>query len=174
MPVRWLSLLAFSTAFIFGLTDMSRNAFNQIERETSEAIDYWDNVIRERQETLCEQWLEAKENERIATETRRDIEDRMIAHFKVSNQLVGQKTLLDDKKFKVKVVGRINRKIDSEKLQELAAEHGLSDHLSTLFRWTPELSAKAWEAADESITKPLLGAITATPGRPSFSITKEQ
>ena len=151
---------------------MSTNAFKSIERECSEAADYWDNVSRERQEVLFEQWLEAKDQERIAIETRRLIEDRITAQFKISQQLDGTMTLQNEK-FKVKVVGRINHKIDSDKLQELAAEHGLSQHLSTLFRWKPELSAKAWEAADESITKPLLGAITATPGRPSFSITKE-
>lgn len=125
-----------------------------------------------REETLFEQWLEAKDQERIAIETRREIEDRMAAHFKVSDQLDSTQTLCNDT-YKVKVVGRINRKIDSDKLQELAAEHGLSSHLSSLFRWKPEVCAKAWEAADESITKPLMGAITATPGRPSFSITKE-
>jgi len=65
----------------------------------------------------------------------------------------------------------LNRKIDSGKLQDLAAEHGLSDHLSTLFRWKPELDMKSWRNADESITKPLLDAITTTPSRPSFAIT---
>jgi hypothetical protein len=152
---------------------MSSNAFAKIEREQSEASDYWNNIKREREETLFEQWLEAKEQERIAIETRRTIEDRMIAQFKISDQLDGAQTLCNDG-YKVKVVGRINRKIDADKLQEIAAEHGLSSHLSCLFRWKPEVVAKAWEAADESITKPLTAAITATPGRPSFSITKEQ
>ena len=53
---------------------------------------------------------------------------------------------------------------------ELAAEHGLTDHLSTLFRWKPEINMAIWKAADESITKPLAAAITAKPGRPSFTI----
>ena len=35
--------------------------------------------------------------------------------------------------YKVKIVGRMNRKIDGDKIQEIAAEHGLSDHLATLF-----------------------------------------
>ena len=56
---------------------------------------------------------------------------------------------------------------------ELAAEAGLSDQLAHLFRWKPELNMSAWKAADESITTPLAGAITAKPGRPSFSITKK-
>jgi hypothetical protein len=53
----------------------------------------------------------------------------------------------------------------------LAAEAGLSDHLGSLFRWKPEINATAWKQADNSITNPLLGAITSTPGRTSFSIT---
>ena len=68
------------------------------------------------------------------------------------------------------VVGRIDRKVDADKVQELAAEHGLTDHLSTLFRWKPEINMAIWKAADESITKPLAAAITAKPGRPSFTI----
>jgi hypothetical protein len=75
--------------------------------------------------------------------------------------------------FKVKIEGRINRKINADKLQELAAENGLSDHLASLFRWKPEINAFAWKAAKPEITTPLLDAITATPGRPSFTITKE-
>jgi hypothetical protein len=75
--------------------------------------------------------------------------------------------------YKVKIEGRINRKINADKLQELAAENGLSDHLASLFRWKPEINAFAWKAAKPEITTPLLDAITATPGRPSFTITKE-
>jgi hypothetical protein len=73
----------------------------------------------------------------------------------------------------IKTEGRINRKVDAEKLQVLAAEAGLSEHLSSLFRWKPEINAKAWGAAADAVTQPLLGAITSTPGRPTFSITKE-
>jgi hypothetical protein len=65
----------------------------------------------------------------------------------------------------------MNRKVDADKLQELAAEHGLSEHLGSLFRWSADINAAAWKAAAPTITAPLLGAITTTPGRPSFSIT---
>ena len=75
--------------------------------------------------------------------------------------------------YKIKVVGRMTRKVDSEKLQELAAENGLTEHLSSLFRWKAEIASKAWESADESITAPLMEAITTTPSRPTFTITKE-
>jgi hypothetical protein len=65
----------------------------------------------------------------------------------------------------VKIAGRIDRKVDSDKLQELAAEHGLTDHLSRLFRWKPEISMALWKAADESITQPLAPVLS----RPSLA-----
>lgn len=123
---------------------------------------------------LSSLWLAAKEAEKEATEDRRRIEDRIKSLAGVSENMEGTETVEPDK-FTIKIVGRIDRKVDSDKLQELAAEYGLSDHLSSLFRWKPEINMTAWKAADEAITKPLAAAITAKPGRPSFSITpKEQ
>ena len=80
---------------------------------------------------------------------------------------------VDADTYKVKIEGRINRKINADKLQELAAESGLTEHLASLFRWKPEINAAAWKAAKPEITSPLLDAITATPGRPSFTITNK-
>jgi hypothetical protein len=120
--------------------------------------------------SLARQWADAKEVETRAIRLRREIEDEMIAFYKISNQMEGTQNE-DDGIYKIKIVNRITRKVDSEKVQELAAEFGLTDHLSQLFRWTPEINATAWKSAHESITRPLMDAITATPGRPSFSIT---
>ena len=123
---------------------------------------------------LSEQWLAAKQAEAEAIAKRRDIEDQIKSHVGISDNLEGTGVLFPDH-YTIKITGRIDRKIDSDKLQELAAEYGLSDHLSSLFRWKPEINITAWKASDESITKPLAAAITAKPGRPSFSITpKEQ
>jgi hypothetical protein len=119
---------------------------------------------------LSAQWLAAKEAEREAIEVRRAIEDQMLEALRVSQALDGTENY-ESEGYKVKVVGRLNRKIDAEKLQELAIENGVYEHLQNLFRWKPEINAKAWNAADPSITNPLLGAITTTPGRPSFTIT---
>jgi hypothetical protein len=63
--------------------------------------------------------------------------------------------------------------IDGDLAQEIAAENGLTEHLATLFRWSPELNLKAWAHASPEITGPLSAAITAKPGRPSFTITQE-
>jgi hypothetical protein len=115
-------------------------------------------------------WLKAKEAEQKAVETRREIEDKLSKLLAIDDSIDGTTRVIDGD-LSVKITTRLNRKVDSGKLQDLAAEHGLSDHLPTLFRWKPEIDMKSWKNADESITKPLLDAITTTPSRPSFAIT---
>ena len=124
---------------------------------------------------LASEWLEAKEAERKAQERRRVIEDTIAILIALPEDLDGT-ARMESGEYDIKVVGRIDRKVDTDALQDLAREAGLTDHLSALFRWKAEINAKAWDRADESITRPLAGAITAKPGRPSFSITtkKEQ
>ena len=120
---------------------------------------------------LFEQWLEAKEAERMAVERRREIEDRLIASLAIKES--EGSTTIKTGGYKVKVTQRFNRSIDSDMLQEIAAEHGITHHLGDLFRWKPDINAKAWKDADPSITGPLEQAITTKPGRPSFSIERE-
>jgi hypothetical protein len=115
-------------------------------------------------------WLKAKEAEQKAVETRRELEDKLSKLLAIDDSIDGTTRVIDGD-LSVKITTRLNRKVDSGKLQDLAAEHGLSDHLPTLFRWKPEIDMKNWRNADESITKPLLDAITTTPSRPSFAIT---
>lgn len=118
-------------------------------------------------------WIEAKAREAKATKERRDIEDKLKSLIGIPDNLDGVETAKPDG-FIVKVTGRINRKVNADKLQEIAAEHGLTDHLSSLFRWKPEINMTAWKATDAAITTPLLKAITSEPGRPSFAITIEE
>ena len=122
--------------------------------------------------TLYQRWLDAKKLEAAAVADRRELEDQMALQFALPKNLDGTvKKELEG--FTVKIEGRINQKIDADKLQMLAAEAGISEHLSSLFRWKPEINAKAWGAASSVVTGPLLGAITSTPGRPTFTITKD-
>lgn len=122
--------------------------------------------------TLYQRWLDAKKMETAAVKDRRELEDLMVETFAIPKDLDGTvKHAIDG--YTIKTEGRINRKVDSDKLQMLAAEAGLSEHLSSLFRWKPEINAKAWDAAADAVTGPLLGAITSTPGRPTFTITKD-
>jgi hypothetical protein len=122
---------------------------------------------------LAAEWSTAKEAERAAIERRREIEDAIARLMKLPADLDGTERL-DADGWDVKVTGRIDRKVDTEALQELARDAGLTDHLTALFRWKAEINAKAWDRADESITRPLTGAITSKPGRPSFAITKKE
>jgi len=122
---------------------------------------------------LAAMWLAAKEAEKEATEDRRRIEDRIKALAGVSENMEGTETVEPDR-FVIKIVGRIDRKVDGDKVQELAAEFGLTEHLASLFRWKPEINMAVWKATDEAITKPLAAAITAKPGRPSFTILRKE
>ena len=121
---------------------------------------------------LFEDWMRAKRDEQNAIARRRKIEDQLIAQEGVPEALDGTFNV-EKGGFKVKVTGRINRKVDGDALQEIAAEHGLSEHLSSLFRWKPEINMAVWKATSPEITQPLAQAITARPGRPSFSISQE-
>ena len=121
-------------------------------------------------ESLYQSWIAAKVAETKAIAERRAIEDALIKKFRIEESLEGTESR-EDGEYTIKIVGRMSRTIDAEKLQDVATENGLYDHLSHLFRWKPEINIKAWKAADESITSPLMAAITTKPSRPSFSIT---
>lgn len=122
-------------------------------------------------QVLAASWLDAKAAETLAQCRRREIEDKMKSLIGVPESLEGTETAKPDG-YVIKVTGRINRKVNADKLQELASEHGLTDHLSTLFRWKPEINMSVWKDSDKAITTPLLGAITSEPGRPTFAISK--
>jgi len=118
---------------------------------------------------LYQRWLDAKEVERVAVEERRLIEDKLVSVYGIAQDAEGSSTFLEDG-YKVVVTNRITRKVDSDKVQQIAQEFGLADHVYSLFRWKAEINAKMWQSTDSSITTPFIDAITAKPGRPSFSI----
>lgn len=122
---------------------------------------------------LLTEWRDAKRAEQDAATYRRQVEDRLVEALSIPDNLDGSMTQSVEG-FKVKVTGRIDRKVDSKALQEIAQENGLSEHLSTLFRWKPEINMAAWKATSPEITAALADAITAKPGRPSFAIEKEK
>jgi len=122
---------------------------------------------------LAKNWLAAKEAEKVATENRRKLEDQLLSLIGVAESMEGTEKVETDGGYKIKITGRMTRKVDSERIQDIAAEEGLTDHLSSLFRWKPEVNMSAWKNADKSITGPLLGGITTQPGRASFTIIQE-
>ena len=118
---------------------------------------------------LSASWIAAKAAEKQAIETRRAIEDKMAAILDVPETLDGTINA-DAGDYRVKIIGRIDRKVDADLVQEIAQEYGLEGFLSVLFRWKPEVNLKAFNAAPPEVTSKLAMAITAKPGRPSFSI----
>ena len=121
---------------------------------------------------LCSDWIECKATEKAAIDHRREIEDELIRRLEIASDLDGTERR-ELERHALKIVGRIDRKVDAEMAQELAAEHGIGEYLSTLFRWKPEIILRAWSAAPETVTSALARAITAKPGRPSFSIEEK-
>ncbi len=124
-------------------------------------------------ETLTKKWTIAKMEESAATSYRRQIEDKLVKHFRIAEQFEGTDNR-EVGQYVVKIEGRMNRKVNADKLHELAVANGLEEHLSSLFRWKPEIASVVWKATDTSITNKLLGAITTTPGRPTFTITMKE
>jgi hypothetical protein len=121
------------------------------------------------EDNIYTQWLALKRVEANAAEERRLLEDQMIKAFDIAETDEGVKTINADT-YKIKITTRLNHAVDSDSLQELAAEYGLTEHLSTLFRWKPALDIRRWKDASQEITGPLSAAITTKAGRPSFSI----
>ena len=122
---------------------------------------------------LAEEWLEAKSVEKDAVEQRRLIEDEICRLLEVKQTDEGTKKV-EANPFVIKIASRINRKVDGDIAQDIAAEHDMYDHLSVLFRWKPELSMTAWDGVGDNVKSVFARAITATPGRPSFTITTEK
>lgn len=96
---------------------------------------------------IAAEWAAEKEVERQATENRRILEDEMVKSFVLQPDLDSTVTK-DIDGYVIKITGRIDRKVDADKIQELAAQNGLESHLSTLCRWKPELNITIWKNTD--------------------------
>ncbi len=122
---------------------------------------------------LAEQWEHEKAAEAKHALRRREIED-VIAGIVGADETQPGTTKVEAGSRRVKITASLRHKVDGDKLQDVAKEHGMNEHLRTLFRWKPEINAAAWKAAAPSITDVLAQGITSTPARLSFKIeTKE-
>lgn len=123
--------------------------------------------------TLGEKWMAAKAIEVEAIAARRAIEDDMLEEIAINETEEGTHTRKSGD-LTIKIVNRMNRKVDGDKLQLLAVENGITyEVLQQLFRWKPELAMREWKSADDAVKTALQDAITTTPGRPSVSIERE-
>ena len=121
--------------------------------------------------SIYSDWIDAKAAEKNAVEQRRAIEDQLFNNFSKHN--FEGTIIINDDGYNMKIVERLTNKVDGDRLQELATEAGLTEHLGSLFRWTPTINMAVWKAADSSITEALLGAVTTKANRPSFNIEKD-
>lgn len=120
-------------------------------------------------EKLAQDWVKYKYAEKVAQDARRECEDAMVEFYRINPQNEGTQNF-EAGDLKVKIVSKLTKKIDSDKLQEIAAEHGLTDKLPTLFRWKAEINSAVWKAESDEVRTVLSDAITTSAGRPTFSI----
>ena len=119
---------------------------------------------------LSEAWLNAKAKELEAIKERRMIEDSIIYRLEIPEEESGVKSFEIDSGL-LKVTSKLDKKVDSVTLQNIAMQNNLGEYLAILFRWKPEINASEWEKAPESVKKLLSKSITTKPARPSFSIS---
>lgn len=119
-------------------------------------------------EVLAARWYQVKKAEKMAIDRRREIEDEILELLKVDDTAEGTESQVTGE-FKLKITTRLNQKVDLEKIEQIAEEHGLDEYLTTLFRFKPEVNKTNWKKADKSITDPFLEAITIKPARPTVS-----
>lgn len=122
-------------------------------------------------DSLAAAWLQAKNAERDAIEERRSIEDQMLSLIGIAENEEGTHKAGD--KMDIRIATRINRKVDGDVAQEIAAENGLTGMLPMLFRWKAEINTKTFASAPEPVQKVFSKAITSTPGRPTFTIKEK-
>ena len=122
---------------------------------------------------LCFEWADAKEAEREAAIKLKEVEDKLITFLNVDLSIDGSTRVIDGD-VRINVTTRASRTVDDKKLKELAEERDLNEHLSTLFRWNPEVNLKSWRDADEKVTDALSDAIAIAPTRPEIAITITQ
>jgi len=121
--------------------------------------------------SVYQEWIAAKAEEAAARNKRIDAEKAILAEFAWPETKEGTSNFEVDG-YKVKITGRISRKVDVDAVRDIAIEHGLEGHLQRLFRWKADINASTWKATDESITGPLLGGIESKPGKPAITIER--
>lgn len=124
-------------------------------------------------ENLIKEWLSAKAIERDAIEKRRSIEDEISSLINLSNDFEGVYNL-EFNEYTIKLTSRLNKKVDSDLIQEIAAEYNIEYLLPQLFRWKPEINMAVWKKTNKEVLDKFQPAIITTPSRPSFNITTKE
>lgn len=118
-----------------------------------------------------QEFLACKRMESEAKARRMKVEDWIIQQLPMQKNEGTELHKVGD--LEVKINRRMSRKVDGQRLQELADEYSLNTFIPTLFRFKAEIKAKEWESAAENITSKFLDAITTTPGRASLTVKED-
>jgi len=122
---------------------------------------------------IYQQWLEAKAAESAARATRLEIEKQICTAHEFDKTFGGVATH-EVEKYVVKITGRITRKVDVEKVRDIAINNNLEGQLENLFRWKCEIDARNWKAAGADTTDVFLPAIESKPGKPAVTVVPKE
>lgn len=125
-------------------------------------------------EALYEEYLKIKAYEEKAAARKLEIEKELLRIHEIE-ATEGSKTFKDGN-YKVCVTGKLNKTVNAEALKALPAEFPeiTRELLGTVFKWKPDIIAAEWKKLDEEVQEVLSRAITVTPAKISFKITKEE
>ena len=119
-------------------------------------------------ETLARRWRRAKKIEKNMVDLRRAIEDTISA-----NAEFGTRAEFNAGGYEVKVSISYTVKIDSEILQDVAADAGMDSELSRLFRWKPELEKAVWKKSPQEVKDAFSKAVKFQKQRPVFKVERK-
>ena len=122
---------------------------------------------------MYQQWIEAKAAESAARASRLEIEKQICEAHEFDRTYEGVATH-EVEDYTVKITGRITRKVDVEKVRDIAINNNLEGQLENLFRWKCEIDARNWKSVGNSITAPFLPAIESKPGKPAVTVVPKE
>ena len=114
---------------------------------------------------LQKAWIRAKQEEDKARNSRLEIEAELVKLSGMPDDHEGSLNL-----GAVKVSYSLTKKVNKETLLSCGIP---MDRLGELFRWKPEIDAKAWKKASQEEKDVLIKAIETKPAKPSFKAIEE-
>lgn len=137
----------------------------EITRRVDAVIEAKDDTPEE----IAALWLHVKDIESNTINVRRALEDSLHLIFPATELEGTEDHELEG--YAVKIVHKVTRTVDPEKLTELSEEYEIDDEIARLFRFKPELNLAVFRAEDEEMQDLFNKVITTKQARPSVTIT---
>jgi hypothetical protein len=132
-------------------------------------IESLENSVVYTLDELLAFWLEAKDFELQAKNRRLDMESRLLKILEIKED---ETYRTDHGDYRLEIVAKKTRKINTERAERLAAENGLQDQLFRLFRWKAELNSVNWKSASDEVREIFRDAVIEENAKHSFIIKK--